>query len=104
VLGYVDGTLIKITPPSLEENRQIYYCRKGYTALNAHVVSTALLRKDWCLQNTCLCHIKKLYSVEIVFSDFRWLMLTLIYWTSMFGIQDQLQTRTSTVLVDCEML
>ncbi|KAK3932951.1 Putative nuclease, partial [Frankliniella fusca] len=41
VLGLVDGTLVKIVPPKLSENREGYYCRKGYTALNALVVCNA---------------------------------------------------------------
>ena len=29
----------KIVPPPLAENQQAHYCRKGYTAINAHIVS-----------------------------------------------------------------
>ncbi|KAK3920817.1 Putative nuclease [Frankliniella fusca] len=40
-LGYIDGTLIRIKPPVKDMNRQGYYCRKGYTALNTQIVCDA---------------------------------------------------------------
>ncbi|KAE8743741.1 hypothetical protein FOCC_FOCC009615 [Frankliniella occidentalis] len=41
VFGFVDGSLVKVFPPNLEDCRAAYYCRKGYTALNIQVVCDA---------------------------------------------------------------
>jgi len=43
VLGYIDGTLVKIVPPPRRLNGEVYVCRKGYAALNVQIVSNITL-------------------------------------------------------------
>lgn len=44
VLGFIDGTLISIVPPPHGMERQSYYCRKGFTAINAQIVSNIMYK------------------------------------------------------------
>jgi len=62
VLGFIDGTLVRIVPTKKDEHRQAYFCRKGYPALYVQILSGA----DLCV-----------LEIKLLFLGFRLVMDTL---------------------------